>query len=65
MTQQPITLKEFAAMVDDMRTKQKQYFGGRSTARLNAAKVAEKKVDAWLAEIKNIQMPLFKSDNPI
>ncbi len=62
----PTLLEQIAEATAEMRDKQKAYFGDRKQSLLIAAKEAEKKVDALIAEWKRTkeresgQLELFK-----
>ena len=50
-----LSLPDFVAIVQDMRHNQKEYFPTRSDSAIQAAKAAEKRVDAALREYASKQ----------
>ena len=52
-------MEEFAALVQEMRNAQREYFRTRSPTALEAAKRLEKRVDQALKEIADRQPLLF------
>lgn len=53
-------MKEFIALVSEMRAAQRAYFRTRSNDALNRSKELERKVDAKLQSINNTQQILFQ-----
>lgn len=53
-------MKEFIALVLEMRAAQKEYFKTRSKDVLNRSKELERKVDAELQNINDKQQTLFQ-----
>jgi hypothetical protein len=54
-----VTLEEFAKLVAEMRSAQKEYFRTRSTSSLETSKRLEKQVDQALKETAGKQSQLF------
>ena len=59
LSDKPVTFDELVRIVQEMRNAQREYFRTRMETALDAAKVAERRVDHALKEIADKQPRLF------